>query len=540
MIGLYELYYNFFLSQKKIKKIFIIGSIAHDGYFLINTLLNEIPIDIDTIGMPWIYFLIFLAATKLFHKWFGQYWILKLQTWQTKEFQKYVMDKNIKAAGKRGGFKDTSQSGIASNFCVCSKEKINELMDEMTVHLYMFDLKRINEFIKSDLGIFNVAGKKAKRENFTKSITENSLFLKPMHAHLVEEIMNDYETTKKKIAISSSKYIISDSVNHKHIITMLYDYMYYTWRLELDIWVITNQPYFQYYDYKTKEYKMAKIYTPDFKATKNRTVKVKEGNRQVEYICLEYMLAEDFILFWESEADIWWNNIDGNIKQNIQERGMRWFEVAQRHIMGENVMSLRNGQVAGRTVKIQRDLEESFYTVTRCIKVNGGAKRIWIINLLLKVFKPVFHFKKEWKSYLVKKISQLKMEGWLKLETVFSRSESINYQASSVSLSALLDRENPLYMSQYQTTLVFNIRDCWGKYNTHYLEYIAEEITANSQATLMDLEEWDPGLQLHKEHIIAMNYDTVDLFNISQEERYINNPRYKKVEKENKNTMRLE
>ena len=540
MIWLYELYYKFFLKQKKINKLIVIGALIHDGYFLVENLMNDLPIDIDLMGMPWVYYFLWIILIRIFHKLFGQYWILKLQAWQTKEFQKHVMDKNIKAAGKRGGYKDTSQSGIASNFCKCCVESIEQLVKEISVHLYMFDLTKVKEYVTSHLGIFNVASKKQKRKNFLDVIEANNLFLKPLHSHLETEILEDYEATKERLAISFSKYIISDSVNHQHIISMLYDYMYYIWRLEIDIWVITNQPYMQYYDFKTKEFKMAKVYSPDFKATKNRTIKVTEDGKKVEYISLDYMLSEDWIMFWESEADIWWNNIDGNIKQNIMERGLRWGEVVIRHTMGEHVMSLRNGQVAGRTAKIQRDLEESFYSVTRCVKVYGGEKRIFFIKLLLKLFKPVFWFKKSWKSYLLKKISQLKMNGWLKLETVFSRSEQINYQAPGVTLSALLDRDNPLYMSQYQTTLVFRIRDCWGKYNTHYLEYLAEGLTDNSNAALMDLDEWNVDLRLHEEQIISMNYDTVDMFNIPPEKRYGQNKKYKKVEKESKKAMRLD
>lgn len=540
MIKIYELYYKFYLSQKKINRLFKIGVFIHEAYFLLETLLNDNPIDIDLIGMPWIYFFIWIFFIKVFHKLVGQYWVLRLQTHQTVNFQKNVMDKNIKAAGKRGGFKDTSQSGIASNFCKYCVEQIEEEIEELKIHLYMFDLKKIKKYVEENLQMFNVASKKKKRRNFMDVIAANNLFLKEKYKNLESELLDDFKKTKGRTAVSFSKYIISDSVNHQHIISMLYDYMYYIWRLKIDIWVITNQPYFQYYDFKTKEFKMAKVYSPDLKATKVRHVKVVENGKKVEYISVDYMLAEDWILFWESEADIWWNNIDGNIKQNIQERGLRWGEVVIRHTMGEHVMSLRNGQVAGRTAKIQRDLEESFYSVTRRVIVYGGKKRIFFINLLLRLFKPVFYFKKDWKSKLLEKISQLRMSGWLKLETVFSRSEQINYQAPAVTLSALLDRENPLYMSSYQTTLVFNIRDCWGKYNTHYLEYLAEGLTDTSNASLMDLDEWNCDLRLHEEQIISMNYDTVDMFNLPPEKRYGQNKKYKKVEKENKETMRLE
>lgn len=544
-LKIYEFYYNFYNNKKKLNKYLFIGCLIHAGYFLIQTLVNELPFDLDQIFLPLVYYGLWLLAIKIFHKWFGQFWILKFQQWQTKEFQKYVMDKNIKAAGKRGGFKDTSQSGMASNFVVCSKETLQELMDDMTPHLYMFDLKAIKEYISCNLAIFNVASKKTKRENFLSALVGNELFLKGSYKKLENEILSDFRATRGKTAISHSKYIISDSINHQHIIAMLYEYMYYYWRLEIDVWIISNQPCFQYYDFKTKEYKMAKIFSPDLKSTKNRKVKVSQKNENgktvnEEYITVDYMISEDWICFWESEADIWWNNIEPDVKKNIQERGIRWGEVIIRHTMGEHVMSLRNGQVAGRTAKIQRDLEESFYSVTRKVTVYGGEKRIFWIKLLMKLLHPIFLIRKDWKSKLTQKISQLKMSGWLKLETVFSRSEQINYQVPGVSLSQLLDRENPLYMSSYQTTLVFNIRDCWGKFNTHYLEYIAEGITDNSQATLMNLDEWNPDLRLREEHIISMNYDTVDLFNIPLDKKYTTNKRYKKVEKENKNAMRLD
>lgn len=539
MIKIYQLYNSFLTKQKKLNKLIIIIILISNGYNLLNTLTSsEAYIDMDVIGLPWLYFLGWKLANKLFYKLIGKYWILKLNRWQTKEFQKHVMDKNIKAAGKRGGFKDTSQSGFATDFCKCSIEKIEDKMESLEIHLYKFDLKKLKKFIKENIKIFDVPSKAQKKENFIKVLPGNDLFLKKRYIKEKEKILNHYESTEY-IKLDSTSYVINDSVNAQHIITMLYDYAYYIWRLEIDIWVICNQPYFQHYDYKTKKFKTAKIYSPDFKATKNRTIKITEDRKLQEYISIENMLSEDFILFWESEADIWWNNIESGVKQNIQERGLRWGEVVIRHSMGENVMTIRNGQVAGRTAKIQRDLEESFYSVTRCTKVDGGSKRIFIIKLLMLLFRPIVKRAPRLKSKIENKIHILKNSGWLKLETVFSRTEQINYQAPGLSLTQLLDRENPLYMSQYQVTLVFNIRDCWGKYNTHYMEYLGEEVTKKSQATLLGLQEWTPDLKLKKEHILEMNYDTVDIFGIPQKEIYSNPRKYKKVEKQNKNAMRL-
>ena len=534
MIKIYELYNLFYENKKKINKIFNILVLIHEAYFLLTFLKSGLDVDIDILVEPWVYYGLYLLFIYLFHRWFGKYWILRLQTYQTKEFQKDIMPKNIKGVGKRGAGKDTFQSGTTSNFCASTKERIKDEIDEMKVHLFYFDLKKVNEYIKNNIRIFNVASKKKKKEKFMDLIVSENMFLKKQYENLYSEIFNDFKATGKSLSVATSKYIVSDSVNHKHIVGMLYDYMYLQWRLEIDIWILSNQPCFQYYDFKKKEYKMAKIYSPDLKATKKRKVKVIEGNKYAEYITLDYMIAEDWLCFWETEADVWWNNIDSDVRKNLEERGIRWYEVAQRHIMGEHTMSLRNGQVAGRTNKLQRDLEECFYSITRMVKVYGGSKRIFFIKLFMTIFFPLFIVFPKLKSKFTQYISQLKMSGWLKMEVVFCRTEQINYSAPGITLSTLLDDENSLYLNSYQTTLVFNIRSCWGKYNTHYLEYLGEKITEESNAALLDLPEWQIDMKLHEKEIIEMNYDTVDVFGIPEEKKYINNRKYKKVEKERK------
>ena len=437
----------------------------------------------------------------------------------------------MKAVGKRGSHKDTTQSGMISNFVSYTKQQIKDEINDMSVHLYLFDLKRIKEYVKENIELFNVASKKKKKRIFLDTIAQNSLFLKERHKNKEDEIMTCFKSNMHQLRLVDSPYIVTNGINWKHIVEMLYDYMYLTWRLEIDIWVIANQPYIQSFDEKKKEVKMAKIFSPDLKSTKNRTVKNKEGNKLVEYIAVESMIAEDWIIFWESEADIWWNNIDSDIKKNIQERGMRWYEVAQRHIMGEHASTLRNGQVAGRTVKIQRDLEEAFYSVSRAVKVYGGAIRIFFIKLFMLLFFPFVRGK--FKSKLYQLIDRLKFGGWIKLETVFSRTENINYQAPGVTLNQLLDKNNPLYMSQYQTTLVFKFKDCWGKYNTHYLEYLADKITENSTTELMNIPEWDVDLKLKENQILYMNYDTVDVFRLDPEKKYLFSNKYVQKEKNN-------
>ena len=379
MIKFYELYNTFWNRQKKINRYLIIIILVLNGYCLFGTLKTEAQIDMDALAKPWIYFLVWKLANKAFYKLFGRFWILKYNRWQTKEFQWKVMDKNIKAAGKRGGYKDTSQAGIVTDFCNNCRSDIKKKLEKLKIQLYRFDLKKIDELIENDISIFDVASKKKKKKNFLDLIESNDLFLKKKYQSEAEIIWKDLNETKY-IRLSKSKYVITDSITFNHLIELLYEYMYLRWRLIIDIWVISNQPFFQYFNYKTKEYKMAKIYSPDLKATKNRKVKVVEDRKSTEYISIENMISEDYICFWESEADIWWNNIENNVKQNIQERGMRWGEAAVRHINGEHVMSIRNGQVAGRTVKIQRDLEESFYSVTRAVKVDGGTKRIFFIK----------------------------------------------------------------------------------------------------------------------------------------------------------------
>ena len=527
MMFIYKLYDSFWNNKKKVNKFIFICLAVYSGYYL----FTSTEVILEYILKYWIMYAVWLVFIKIFHKLIGQYWILKFQCWQTKEVQREVLDKNMKAAGKRRGYKDTIQSGMVSNFVTYTKEQIKEELEALEIHLFYFDLKKVDEFIEKDIDIFNVASKRKKKENFMNAIVANTLFLKKKYEDKFSEILNCFKKNNNKLRITDSKYIISNGVNYKHIVEMLYDYMYMRWRLIIDIWVITNQPCIQNFNEKTKEYKMAKIYSPDLKSTKNRRVRIKEGNKLVDYVAVDNMIAEDWLIFWESESDIWWNNIDSDVRKNLEERGIRWYEVAQGHIMGEHVSNLRNGQVAGRTVKLQRDLEESFYSVVRAVKIWGGSKRIFFIKVFMFLTKPILKFFPKFKSYLLNRIERLKFSGWLKLETVFSRTENINYNAPGITLKKLLDKNDSLYMIQYQTTLVFKISDCWGRYNTHYLEYVADKITANSEGSLLDLPEWDLDLKLRNEHIVQLNYDTVDIFQLSDEERYINNPKYRKKEK---------
>lgn len=539
MLAIYKLYSEYYSHKKSINKKLYIAVAIYCAYIFISCTSRSETIDLDRIGMPWIYVLLYLGFMWLFHKLVGKFWILKYRKYQTRIFQRDVMKKNMKCVGERGSGKDVTEAGMASNFITNSKETIAYLMYDLEVVLYQFDLERIRKYIKENITIFNTASTVEKKEIFLATIKLNNLFLKKKYENNYEEILNDYEKTKKCLRTSNSQYIISDSVNFAHVIDKLYDYMYYAWRLEIDIWLIVNQPFIQSYNFKTKEIKMAVIYSPDLRATMQRKVKTVEDRKTVEYINLNYMLAEDFIAVINTENDIWENNIDPNVRGVILDRGSRWYEVAQRHINGEHIMVLRNGQVAGRTAKVQRDLEESFFSITRLSKIDGGEKRIFFIKLLMWLFKYPLKIAPELKKRLSLKIKQLEMSGWLNIEVVFSRTESINYNAESITLSRLLDRDNPLYMQTYQTTLVFDIRDCFGKYNTHYLRFLADKLTKNSKAALLDLPLWNEALELTEEEIMQMNYDTVDIFGLEPSKRYAENPKYQKVEKENNNRMRL-
>lgn len=537
MLLIYSIYDAYYNNRKKINKYILLGEIAIAAYLVISALISETEVLIDwqmIIGL-FISYIFYLLFARIFHYFIGKYWILKYQRHLTKEFTKSVMPKNIKGAGKRRGFKDTLQAGIKTDFVAISKEDIKDKIDEMQPHLYRYDLKTVDQYVKDNISIFDVASIKKKKENFMEAIKKNQLFLKKNYLDEYDAIMEDFDVNKSKLKITRSKYIITDYVNHNHIVELLYEYMYLKWRLEIDVWVIVNQPCFQEYDGKKLKYKMAKVFSPNYKSTINIAVGEKDpkSNRIVNFNSKSMMIAEPYILFWETESDLWWSNITDDTRKTIIEKGIRWFEVAKGHIMGEKSMSLRNGQKANRTTTVQRDLEESFYSVTRASIIFGGNVRIKLIKLLMFLMKPIFYFAPGIKSKLYQLIGKLKMRGWLSLETSFSINEHINYEASSVTLKKLLNKSEALYMSNYQTTLVYNIRDCWGQYNTHYLEYLSDILTRTSEGTLLELPEWDPDLKLKKRHVLEMDYPAgaSEVFGVKRFDILENSRFYEKIEK---------
>lgn len=543
---IYSLYYDLHKNKKKINKFIIIALILFSLYKIFTFLTEEVSVDFEAIIKIWNYFLYYKIFVYLFYKLIGRYWILKYQVYLTKEYERTTMPKALKNEGKRGGFKDSFQAGLKSNFAECSQKTIKKEIEEMKIYLFMFDLKKVDEYVKiheHDTEMFNTAAKRLKIENFMRIIQEEHMFLKDKYKSKFNEILDDFYKTKDHLRTSVSDYIISDNINFNHILKLLYEYMYYRWRLNINIYNLENQPFIQFYNPKTKEIKMAKLNSPDYKATIKKEVEhiseeeiIKEdGTKKIEKVKRKFkqnnfVLAEDFICYGETEADIWWSNIDDSAKKALIGKGIRPFEVGIRHICGEHVLSLRNGQVAGRTQKLQRDLEEAFVRVTRKIEIPGAPIRCFFLSLF-----NLFVFNKAKKAKIYQLIQKLKKSGWLKFEVAFSTTEQVNFNAPGVELSKLMDKDTPLYMTNYQTTLVFKISDCWGKYNTHYLEYLADELTKDSKAALLDLPEWNENLKLNKKQILQMNYETgSDLFNIDPLEIYQNSGHYKEIKEERK------
>ena len=67
MIKIYQLYNSFLTKQKKLNKLIITIILISNGYNLLQSLTaSESYIDLDTIGLPWLYFLTYKFPFDLY------------------------------------------------------------------------------------------------------------------------------------------------------------------------------------------------------------------------------------------------------------------------------------------------------------------------------------------------------------------------------------------------------------------------------------------------------------------------------------------
>lgn len=496
-------YTTLYENQEKLRKLFIWVSVLYAIYQLIDAFTNYTLGHFVMKELEYaLYAFIVYLIIKIYHALFGKWYVHETNVELTRVFVEAKLPRSIKMDGYRGAGKDTTSAGMVKSF---RNDLVNRILDEMDliqVLLYPFDFQHLETFLHEHHQEYLTNSKNSFYMRFIQMMKEHQGFLKPYYQkeYLIDDLITELQLMKKdplSEEIQAIKLKYDDGISKKHFLSILIRYCLLFIRIHyLNNFVITNQPYLETYETP------AKIFS-----TKFITIQKEDA----EWI---WPIAGGIIIV-ETEADAFYPNVGGG--ESAMKTGMRNFKAFFRHLLGEESVWIHIGQKAKRTEKSVRELDQAFITVIEKTQVDGGEKRrfflnqrlkwheLWIRHSLRKRAKEK-HVRK--RSQVIQKFKQLINEGYLYIDLKVSRSDE-GGAASQQSIKQLLRYDKKIF-ENYMVKLCFPIKDCYGWFNSHYLEAIAETLANKSKLQFQDVPLWNPDLTLTKKQAAFMAYPVLN------------------------------
>lgn len=497
-----EWYSNRYDNRKQLKKLLNILTIITSVILLLFSMINysfyyflgkELIVIITYFGIR--------TLVKIFHELYGVWAIRENDVKITQEYIKESIPRGMKSDGNRGAGKDTLVSGLISVLRDDLIEKILSEMIEIETICYLYNFDELNNYLDENYKLFMVNSRTDFFKHFLSMMEINNCFIKKHYSNVIESkvhIDNLY-LVKKNVdfeAIQNVKFQYYNGIDRKHFLTLIIKYSMLYIRINYyENYVVTNQPFLE------TPHLAAKEFCTDY-------IKINEPNAQ-----WPWPLVGGVIIF-ETEADALYTNV-GKGTESVIKSGIRNFKAFLRHLLGENSVWITNGQKAKRTSKSLRELDESFISVIEKNIVYGGQKRIYFINRKLKRLRywmnktPGKEKKLKKISELTQKIRQLENTGYIYLDIKVSRTDDYRINTQQMSLKKILRYDKPIY-ENYTTRVCFHITDCFGRFNTRYLEYLAEALARKSKIDFNDLKNWSMDLKMNKQDVINMGYKSLD------------------------------
>ena len=514
--------------------------------------------------ISWLSFTFIYLFFKFYHKYFGSLKIYEYDYSLTKEYIINKLPHIAKVYGKTGSGKDSLTIGCAGILSNNMRNKLIIDLDELKRILYIFDFNHIDKFIVNNYNLFTSFSMKINQYNLISVLNKNYGFIKQRFRKEIsyKKLSTYYLMQLEQPKQYLTKYSFYDGINYHAFYDLLLEYILKYIRVYIEAnFIMSNQPVVESLEYNL----MAKKFSMNFLQIKE--LSYQKGGKKYNSKMLFPWKNQMIIL--ETEAGSWYFNRDKENSKVIYETGVRDFKAYNRHFI-EDLYWFIVDQDALRVDKLLRELDHSYIQVLEKNVIDGGIKRVTFYNFLLnrvnkkinkkerKIIKREAKFinynkrlniydklnnrKKisKYKKILAKTkkinlsdkldklyvkakkykeiIANAKNEGYITiLINVSDQPTPVNLVKSTI--YEIMKRTKPMYHESYQISLTFKIKDIHGRYDTHYMKAVAEEIALKSKLDFINVPRWNPNLKINKDDALYMGYPaSFNMFNISKQE----------------------
>lgn len=479
--------------------------------------LIEIPFSSIVFSYP-----IINESVRIFHNLLGDKLNCEIKHDDSKSIILNVIKGTILVVGARGFGKDTFIIWIAVIKSAYYRSLLHDLMDKNARYLFRINLIVVKELIDEHYEhIFGTQSKLLRLERMLEIFRKNEQRVIKEYYYNQGLRIKDFEEDfdKHMENFESSKYRHTDTIRYKHFLTILYEYAWAYFRVDIiKVFIVSNQPVID--DEGNPAFIFSQCYK-HFSGEKDAIKNPDDPSDENEYIKLIKFIAEDFMIVVQTEQDINKGNYQKGVAGDIKD-SERPFDAIRRHITGDYYLEIKNGQTEGREHKLIRELNDFVIRVESKVKQRHHSKvRLWFLNRkfnrkenqLLKDRTeedehPLYVKRQETEE----KIDGHIADGFLTLRVSVKTPDYVGGFAPA-SLERVLEGDLD-HDSVVGKKLEFFMlkRETWGHYTTNYMDGVGEEIRKDSAISIIDAPRWSPDMLLNREHVKILTSPMMDKF----------------------------
>jgi len=494
--------------------------------------------------LPW--FLTGLLVTYILYKSLIEIIVLEIQRKESAKVIAEDLNQINQVSGAVRAGKDSSTVGAALIVKAHIQKKERKELKKLRYDLHIYDFNKLHDWLNKHGKQFFVASDYRMKKVFEEMIRNNDAFI---HDYWLKKGIKPRDHIrswkfKHDKFVPDVAYYDGLTPGGKHYLDLLFKYtIMYMYYYFVPNFIMSNQPILESWTIVKKTGKITRLFS---KKLSQDYFKLKEDTPMP-------FPKRGFII--ETETAIFYSNVDDKNEKYIKETsGIREFYTTAGHLLQEQVFIYGITQSATRVMKALRELYPGYQHVFKMklrathdftrwiVRVRVFFKKVKILRLTMyralnkmsfarirfKLSSWIHTKRKKDKLILpenrythrifkarhkISKLQQKELQLWAKGYIMFYKGvyENISDVGKKVSFPLFgVIQESKRDTTTYQTMgfkQVNRIKDCFGRYDTHFMKTVREAKEILYDMHYMDVPNWD-GFQVKFDDIKEMNYST--------------------------------